>query len=95
MKTTGEALKAWRARKNLSQVVASQMLDPPTTQGTWAAWETGRKPPSLANALALEVLTGGSIPAKAWVPKHRRPRRRRRRDESGTTLTDGDHARAS
>lgn len=79
----GKALKQWRDGKGLSQDEAGKLMDPPVFQGTWAAWETGRKPPSLGNALEIERLTKGGVPARAWVPAHRRPRRCRRPEAQG------------
>lgn len=93
MAKPGETLKRWRDAKGLSQDEAAKLLDPPSTQGTWASWELGRKPPSLGNALGIERLTDGAIPVREWVPPHRRPKRRRK----ATPLASPpkDHARAS
>lgn len=87
MKKPGVALKAWRDARHLSQDAAAQLLDPPVTQGAWAAWENGKKPPSLGNALGIERLTGGVIRAAEWVPDRKRP------DESGPDVNDV-HAKA-
>lgn len=67
MTRTGEALKRWRTERDLSQEDAARQLSPPATQGAWAAWETGRKPPSLTNAVGIERLTGGLIRSEDWV----------------------------
>lgn len=71
--TPGKALRQWRKTRELSQTDAAHQLDPPTTQATWTAWETGRKPPSLENAFAIERLTGGLVRAAEWI----RPRKKR------------------
>lgn len=77
MTTPGNLLKAWREENGLSQTEAGKRLEPPVSQGGWGAWETGRKPPNLRNALQLEDLTGGFVPAVAWTekPKKRAARR--------------------
>lgn len=63
------ALKRWRTVRGLSQHDAAGQLEPPATQGAWASWENGRKPPSLANAIGIERLTGGLVRAAEWVTK--------------------------
>lgn len=84
MAKPGKALKRWRKGRGLSQTEAGKLMSPPVFQGTWAAWETGRKPPSLGNALELERLTEGAIPVRVWVATHRRPRRCKQ-PEAGAT----------
>lgn len=69
MTKPGDALRAWRKKRDLSQNDAAQKLSPPVTQSAWAAWENGTKPPSLQNALSLQRLTRGKIKAQEWVPK--------------------------
>lgn len=66
----GLALTSWRHAKAWSQAVAADALG--VAQAAWAAWETGRKTPDLENALALETLTDGAIPAARWSGKKRR-----------------------
>lgn len=84
----GQLLKAWRKERKLSQLQAASLLDPKVSQGTWAAWESGRKPPSLGNALALQKLTRNTIKAAIWVP--------RPECESSPVLEDASlHARAA
>lgn len=92
MTKPGLALKRWRDARGLSQHDAAQQLDPPATQGAWASWENGRKPPSLRNALGIETLTGGVIRANAWVP----PRRRAKRKAPEVSIEDTSlHARVA
>lgn len=71
--TPGDRLTEWRRLNGLTQDQAARMLVPPTSQGTWSAWEIGTKHPGLASALGIEALTGSAIKADAWT----RPRRNR------------------
>jgi DNA-binding XRE family transcriptional regulator len=68
----GDALMEWRHGKGLTQVAAGKLVG--VEQGTWAAWEAGRAP-DLHNALKLEKLTDGSVPAINW-PAAKKARRR-------------------
>jgi hypothetical protein len=100
----GDTLAAWRADEGLSQEAAGRALarflphpSDGVTQGTWAAWESERKMPDLANAIAIEVLTKGKVAATGWVRarvKQRAHVRRRKGQPSGPppskrTGTDG------
>lgn len=88
MTNPGEALKKWRDERGLSQVEAGKQLSPPVTQGCWGAWETGRKPPNLGNALGLQALTGGAVPAASWPADSAKRAKRRKRSarKSGTDV---------
>ncbi|MBV9490825.1 MAG: helix-turn-helix domain-containing protein [Verrucomicrobia bacterium] len=54
-----EELKAWRARRSLTQAEASELFQ--VTETSYANWETGRKAPrGLARTRVLEVIEEGS-----------------------------------
>jgi DNA-binding XRE family transcriptional regulator len=71
LKVQGEKLAAWRVSqigkdgKRLSQAAAAKRVN--ASQGAWAAWERGKKAPDPNLANAIERLTKGKIPARAWV----------------------------
>lgn len=58
-KTAGQRLRAWRLAKGLSQRAAARSLK--CSQPAWVDWETDKKLPGIANALALEELTEGAV----------------------------------
>lgn len=81
-----ETLAAWRVKQSLSQEAAGRALakhlprpSNGVTQGTWASWESGLKAPDLTNALAIEQLTEGEVPATGWARARRKQRRQVRR----------------
>ncbi len=56
-------LRAWRASAKVSQAKLAEIFG--IKQPAVAIWET-RGRPQLANALALQALTHGAVPATAW-----------------------------
>ena len=54
MNTLPQKLKAWRARKKLSQPEAATLLNIP--KGTLQGWEQGRHSPSPLAKVALELI---------------------------------------
>lgn len=81
-----EKLKEWRDGLGLSQAEAARRID--STQGAWGPWERGGKAPDLHNALAIERLTGGAVPAVGWARRKAKPmkssRAKRRRARRST-----------
>lgn len=43
---------------------------------TLCQWASAERIPSLDNALALEIATGGAVPARYWQTVRRKPARR-------------------
>ncbi len=82
MRRPGEALKAWREAQGLDQEQAASRMVPAVKQATWSTWERQRKPPSLANALEIERLTGGVIRAAEWVAMEKTASKKREPEES-------------
>lgn len=61
-------LKAWRESKGLTQTQAAELVD--VWQGTWCAWESGIKRPSIEMLVKIEGLTKGSrhrVRVEDWV----------------------------
>lgn len=75
MASNGDRLFQWREEAGLTQEKAAERLG--VKQGTYAAWELDRAP-DLHNALQIEKLTDGAVPAENW-PKPKTMRRRIRR----------------
>lgn len=71
----GEDLAAWRLGLHLSQAACCAKVEPKITQGTWAAWERGKKVPDLHHAFEIERLTEGAIKASGWARPRAKPRR--------------------
>lgn len=68
MQRARDRLKAWRDSKKLNQTQAAELLD--VWQGTWAAWESGLKRPSIEMLVRIEELTKGSrfrVRPEDWV----------------------------
>ena len=66
MRTTGhERLRAWRKRKQLTQLSLCEMLGG-IDQSQLSRVESGRQP-GLVLALKIERLTRGVVPVKCWV----------------------------
>ena len=71
---TGAALlRKWRTKHGLTFTAAAAMLG--VSQATVSDWESGKKVPKLASAVAVDKKTDGAVPADSWVTK--RPVRRR------------------
>lgn len=68
MQRARDRLKAWRESKNLTQTDAAARIG--ITQGSWAAWESGLKRPSIEMLVQIEELTKGSrfrVRTEDWV----------------------------
>lgn len=81
--TGPEKLRAWRDRTGLSQSKAARLLG--VAQGTWSAWEDGRKRPELEFLLELEKATRREVKLADWVlsADERAARSRRRGKQDG------------
>jgi transcriptional regulator with XRE-family HTH domain len=74
-----DKLKAWREAKGLNQTEAAEMVG--VWQGSWSAWESGRKRPSIEQLVRLEELTKGSrhrVRVEDWVETEEEREERRR-----------------
>lgn len=79
MSRAREKLRAWREARGLSQTQAAALVD--VWQGSWSAWESGRKRPSIEQLLALEALTRNSrhrVRVADWVESDEDREARRR-----------------
>ena len=65
--TAPTLLRAWREAEKLTQGEAATLAD--VSQNAWCEWEGGRKTPRTAQALVLQALTKGKVPAWAWLKK--------------------------
>ncbi len=66
--TTGEEMRAWRLGAGLSQAEAARRVG--VCQVTWSSWERGRIAPRIAHAVAIEAMTAGAVPVRAWLDDH-------------------------
>lgn len=60
-------LRKWRIAKGMSRRALAAELH--TSVPSICDWENGKKNPSLRFALAIEKLTGGTVPAISWVTR--------------------------
>jgi transcriptional regulator with XRE-family HTH domain len=75
-----DRLRAWRKSKGLNQTAAGELVD--VLQGSWSAWESGHKRPSIEQLVRLEELTKGSrhrVRVEDWVETDEERDERRRR----------------
>lgn len=86
--SNGEALKAWRKAKGLSQAAAAALIE--AKQRTWAAWELGKVCPDLDNCIRLAVLTSNAVPAVGWAKRRERKAEPVPPSDSGTLHAAGD-----
>jgi len=61
----GRRLFHWRKASGLSQTACAERVG--VQQGTWSEWEGGTRRPGPDKQAALELLTGGTIPASDWA----------------------------
>lgn len=71
--TTGEKLRAWRAKRGISQASAAALVG--TTQRTWGQWESDGTTPEIDYCDAIEKLTSGAVTMKDWARSRRKQRR--------------------
>ena len=81
--TYGEALKKWRDSKGWTQTDAAERVG--VTQGCFASWEIGRAFPDLGNALRVDKVSEGEVPASLAAKRSRKAAHR----TSRRTGTDG------
>jgi len=82
----GDALRAWRKNADISQGTAAERIG--AKQGSWAAWELGRKAPDGYYAGKIEELTDGAVRAAGWAyPRIGTSGAREADAESGTDVT--------
>lgn len=60
-------LRKWRESQGLTQAEAGKKLR--VHQNTWSDWEGGRKVPRTGFVLAIQAMTGGDVPASAWLTR--------------------------
>ena len=63
--TTGDRLREWRKQRDLKQAEAADQAG--ISQSQWSGLETGKRTPSLAEAVRIQALTGGRIRVRMWL----------------------------
>ncbi|TAK30974.1 MAG: XRE family transcriptional regulator [Myxococcaceae bacterium] len=63
---TGKRLHHWRATRDPKRTVVDLATAVGVKHPTWLDWENGSRSPSLAKAMALELLTDAEVPMEGW-----------------------------
>lgn len=63
---TGKRLHQWRATRDPKRTVVDLATAVGVKHPTWLDWENGSRSPSLAKAMALELLTNGDVTMESW-----------------------------
>lgn len=60
-------LRAWREAAGLSQSECARRVN--VAQSAWNTWEHGVREPQIRFAVAIEELTSGAVPVRAWLAR--------------------------
>lgn len=65
MNKGAELLVDWREKNDLTQGAAAVMME--TYPSKLSRWECGRVVPGLKNAVKIDKVTKGAVPAESWL----------------------------